>query len=51
MSAPSGTTQVTSAGVTASSACEPHSIVATTRWPTRRSATSEPTSTIVPAHW
>ena len=51
MSAPSGIGHVTIAGTATSSACEPQSIVATTRWPTWRSVTPSPTSRIVPAHW
>ena len=51
MSAPSGTAQVTRAGTATFSAWEPDTIVATTRWPTRRSSTPGPTSSIVPAHW
>ena len=38
-------------GTATSSACEPDTIVATTRWPTCRSVTPAPTSRIVPAHW
>jgi len=50
MSTPSGTSHVTIDGAAIRSACEPHNIVHTTRWPGCRSVTSGPTSAIVPAH-
>ena len=50
-SRPSGIGQVKPAGTATSSAWEPYIIVHTTRWPSTRSVTPSPTSTIVPAHW
>jgi hypothetical protein len=50
-------TQVIFAAVTVNSACEPHAAckpevtMVPTFWPTHRSCTSAPTSTVSPAHW